>query len=130
MVHNPGFERLVEQLRSQVCECSVSDVKARLDRGEQLHFIDVREDHEFAKDYARGAVHLGRGILERDIESLISDKDADIVLYCGGGYRSILAAANLMEIGYTRVGSMEGGIKAWRQAGFPVEPGPESKRNA
>lgn len=127
MGHNPGFERLVEQLRSQVLECRVSDVKARLDRGEQLYFIDVREDHEFFKDFARGAVHLGRGILERDIESLIPDKDADIVLYCGGGYRSILAAANLIEMGYTRVASMVGGIKAWRQAGFPVEPGQESK---
>ncbi len=127
MSHNPGFERLVEQLRSHVCECSVSDVHARFEREVPFHFIDVREDHEYAKDFARGAVHLGRGILERDIEGLIPDKDADMVLYCGGGYRSILAAANLIEMGYTRVSSMVGGIKAWRQAGFPVEPGPESK---
>lgn len=127
MVHNPGFERLVEQLRSHVRECSVDDVKARFEHDVPLHFIDVREDHEFAKDYARGSVHLGRGILERDIEGLIPDKDADIVLYCGGGYRSILAAANLIEMGYTGVSSMVGGIKAWRQAGFPVEPGHDSK---
>lgn len=125
MAHNPGFERLVEHVRSRVRECSVHDVQIRLDRGMPFHFIDVREDHEFAKDYARGAMHLGRGILERDIESLVPDKDADIVLYCGGGYRSVLAAANLMEMGYTRVTSMVGGIKAWRQAGFPVEPGPK-----
>lgn len=127
MAHNAGFERLVEQVRRGVCECSVSDVYARLERDISFHFIDVREDHEFAKDYARGAIHLGRGVLERDIESLVPDKDAEIVLYCGGGYRSVLAAANLMEMGYSRVISMKGGIKAWRQAGFPVVPGPESK---
>jgi len=127
MAHNPGFEQLVEAYRSRVRECSVSDVQDRLERGEPFHFIDVREDHEFAKDYARGAVHLGRGILERDIESVIPDKGAEIVVYCGGGYRSILAAVNLMEMGYTRVASMEGGITAWRQAGFPVEPGLQTK---
>ena len=124
MVHNPGFVKLVEQVRGRIRECTVTEVKARMDRGERFHFIDVREDHEFAKDYAKGAIHLGRGILERDVETLIPDKGAGIVLYCGGGYRSALAAANLQEMGYTRVLSMDGGIKAWRQAGFPVEQGP------
>ncbi|MDT7044013.1 rhodanese-like domain-containing protein [Candidatus Nitronereus thalassa] len=126
MTHNPGFERLVEKIRSRVSECRVREVKDWQDRHEPFHFLDVREDHEWMIDHAQGAVHLGRGILERDIETLIPDKNAKIVLYCGGGYRSVLAAMNLMEMGYTRVASMEGGIKAWRQAGFPVEPGPNS----
>ena len=127
MAHNPGFERLVEQVRSRVRECSVSDVKARHDSGESFYLIDVREDHEVATGRAKGAMHLGRGILERDIESQIPNKEAEIVLYCGGGYRSVLAAVNLMEMGYLRVSSMIGGIKAWRQEGFPIEPGPGSK---
>jgi rhodanese-related sulfurtransferase len=127
MVHNPGFEQFVEKVRSRVSECSVSEVRHRQITNELFHFLDVREDHEWMIDHAQGAVHLGRGILERDIESLIPDKEAQIVLYCGGGYRSVLAAVNLMEMGYTRVASMEGGIKAWRQAGFPVEPGQNSQ---
>ena len=126
MTHNPGFERLVEKIRSRVSECRVREVKDWQNCQEPFHFLDVREDHEWMIDHAQGAVHLGRGILERDIETLIPDKNAKIVLYCGGGYRSVLAAMNLMEMGYTRVASMEGGIKAWRQAGFPVEPGPNS----
>lgn len=124
MVHNPGFLKLVETVRRRIKECTVADVKARKDRGERFYFIDVREDHEVAKGCANGAVHIGRGIIERDIESKIPDKDADIVLYCGGGYRSALAAANLQEMGYTRVVSMDGGIKAWKQAGYPMQDAP------
>jgi rhodanese-related sulfurtransferase len=86
-----------------------------------MHFLDVREDHEFAKDHAKGARHLGRGILERDIEGLIADKQATIILYCGGGYRSALAAESLQQMGYRNVISMAGGIRAWRDAGFPME---------
>ena len=123
MTHNPGFLQLVQDAKQRIRECTVAEVKARLDREEPFHFIDVREDHEFAKDHARGATHLGRGILERDIESRIPDKSAAIVLYCGGGFRSALAADNLQRMGYTHVISMDGGIRGWRDAGYPVEPG-------
>lgn len=126
MAHNVGFSKLVERARDRIRECNVIDVKARMDNKEEFYFIDVREDHEFLRDYAKGAIHLGRGILERDIEALVPDKDAGIVLYCGGGYRSVLAAASLQDMGYTRVVSMHGGIKAWRQFGFPIEEDPGS----
>src|SRR5205814_3090827 len=109
------------EAKKGVRECSAADVKARLDRGERFHFIDVREDGEFAVDHAAGARHLGRGVLERDIEGVIPDKDADIVLYCGGGFRSALAAESLGKLGYRRVVSMDGGIRAWREAGYPLE---------
>ena len=121
MKHNPGFLKLVDEVRKRVNECTVADVKTRLDRGEPLYLIDVREDHEFAKDHARGARHLGKGVLERDIETVVPDKRASIILYCGGGYRSALAADALRQMGYTNVVSMDGGIKAWRDAGYPLE---------
>ena len=121
MKHNAGFLQLVEQAKRRVKECSVAEVKARLDRSEQFHFIDVREDHEFAKDHARGARHLGKGIIERDIESVVPDKQDSVVLYCGGGYRSALAADALRQMGYGIVFSMDGGISAWREAGYPLE---------
>ena len=121
MKHNPGFLKLVDASRARVKECSVADAKARLDRGEVAHFIDVREDHEFKKDHAQGARHVGKGIIERDIETLVPDKQAPILLYCGGGYRSVLAADALTQMGYTNVTSMDGGIKAWREAGYPME---------
>ena len=123
MKHNPGFVTLVEEARRRIRECTVGDVKMKLDRGERFHFIDVREDNEFAVDHAKGALHLGRGILERDIETVIPDKHAEIVLYCGGGYRSALAAENLTKMGYANVASMDGGIRAWREAGYPIEKG-------
>jgi rhodanese-related sulfurtransferase len=121
MKHNPGFLKLVEQAKQRITEGSIAEIKAKLDRGELFHFIDVREDHEFAKDHARGARHLGRGILERDIETVIPDKQAEIILYCGGGFRSALAADSLQQMGYSNVRSMEGGIKAWREAGYPLD---------
>jgi rhodanese-related sulfurtransferase len=123
MKHNPGFLALVNEARRRVKECGIADVRARLDRGEPFHFIDVREDGEFAVDHAAGARHIGRGVLERDIETLIPGKDEPIVLYCGGGYRSALAADNLQRMGYTNVISMDGGIRAWREAGYPIETG-------
>jgi len=123
MKHHPGFLKLVERAKRTIKECLSADVKARLDRGGSFHFIDVREDEEFAKDYATGARHIGRGVLERDIESLIPDKQAEIVLYCGGGYRSALAAESLGQMGYVNVSSMEGGIRAWREAKYPIEQG-------
>ena len=123
MKHSPGFLALVGEARKQITECTIADVLARLERGEKFHFIDVREDHEFAQDHARGARHIGRGVLERDVETLIPDKEAPIVLYCGGGFRSALAAESLQKMGYRRVISMDGGMRAWREAGYPLETG-------
>lgn len=123
MKHNPGFLELVNKARKRVMECSIAEVLARIGRGERFHFVDVREDHEFAKDHAKGACHLGKGIIERDIETIIPDKQAPIVLYCGGGFRSVLAADMLQQMGYTNVVSMDGGMRAWREAGYPLEPG-------
>lgn len=123
MKHNPGFLKLVEQAKRNIQECTIAEVKAKLDRGERFEFIDVREDHEFVKDRAKGARHLGRGILERDIETVVQDKNADIILYCGGGYRSALAADSLRQMGYTNVRSMDGGIRSWREVGYPIEQG-------
>ena len=124
MKHNPGFVKVVDEARARVRECTVSDVKARLERGEQFHFVDVREDDEFGQDHAAGAIHIGKGVIERDIETAIPNKQAPLVLYCGGGYRSVLAADSLRQMGYTDVISMDGGIKAWRAAGYPMEKGP------
>lgn len=124
MKHSPRFERLVDEAKQSVAECSIEDVKARLDRGEHFHLVDVREESEFAKDHLPGALHLGRGVLERDIEGRVPELDADLVLYCGGGFRSALAAESLQKMGYRNVTSMAGGIRAWREAGFPLEPGP------
>ena len=121
MKHSPGFLKLVNDAKTQVRECTVADVKARLDRKEAFVFIDVREDEEYARDHAAGARHMGRGVLERDIETAIPDKDTPIVLYCGGGFRSALAAESLQKMGYRNVISMDGGIKAWRAAGYPLE---------
>ena len=123
MKHNPGFLALVDDAKTRVRTCTVADVQARLRRGERFEFVDVREDGEFAVDHIRGARHIGRGILERDVETLIPDKQAAIVLYCGGGYRSALSADNLQRMGYTNVVSMDGGIKAWREAGYDIQPG-------
>lgn len=120
MPHNPGFVQLVERAKARIRTCTIEDVKAKQDRGEPFHLIDIREDHEVANGRALGAIHLGRGILERDIETIIPDKETEIVLYCGGGYRSALAAASLQDMGYAHVYSMEGGFKAWQAAGYPI----------
>ena len=122
MKHNPGFLKLVDAARARVKECTVEQAKARLDRGEVVHFLDVREDYEFEKDHAKGAYHMGKGIIERDIETRIPNKEEAILLYCGGGYRSVLAADALRQMGYANVVSMDGGIKGWRDAGYPMEP--------
>ncbi|MEK7764457.1 MAG: rhodanese-like domain-containing protein [Nitrospirota bacterium] len=121
MKHNPGFLKIVDAARTRVKECTVAQAKSMLDRGEVAHFLDVREDREFAKDHAKGARHLGKGIIERDVETLIPNKGEAILLYCGGGYRSVLAADALQHMGYTNVQSMDGGITGWREAGYPME---------
>ena len=112
---------MVNDAKSRVKESTIADVKARLDRGEAFHFVDVREDGEFAVDRARGAKHIGRGVLERDVETLIPDQGAPIVLYCGGGFRSALAAESLQKMGYTNVVSMDGGWREWTAKRYPTE---------
>jgi rhodanese-related sulfurtransferase len=118
--HSPRFLQIVNDSKTRVRECTVDDVKKRLDRGENLTLIDVREESEFAKDHVPGAVHLGKGIIERDIEARVPDTSAEIILYCGGGFRSALAADNLQKMGYKNVISMDGGIRDWRGKGYPL----------
>lgn len=118
--HGARFVALVEEIRAKIQECSVDDVLTWQKNSEKFHFIDVREDHEFNIDHATGAIHLGRGILERDIEEKIPNIDDKIVLYCGGGYRSALAAHQLHLMGYSNIWSMAGGIRAWRAQQAPI----------
>jgi rhodanese-related sulfurtransferase len=119
--HAPRFLALVQDARTRIKECTPEDVKARLDRGEPFHLIDVREESEYAKGHAAGARHLGKGVIERDVEQAIPDTTAPIVLYCGGGYRSALAADALQNMGYTNVVSMDGGWRAWTEKRYPTE---------
>jgi rhodanese-related sulfurtransferase len=119
--HSPRFLQIVNDARQRVRETTVEEVKARLDRGDRFALIDVREDNEFAKDHLPGAVHLGRGIIERDIEERYPDSKTELVLYCGGGFRSAMAADNLQKMGYTNVISMDGGIRGWREKSYPLE---------
>ena len=118
--HSPRFLKLVNDAKKNVREVTVDDVKAKLDRKEKFALVDVREESEFAKDHLPGAIHLGKGIIERDVEQRIPDLNAPVVLYCGGGFRSALAADNLRKMGYTNVESMDGGIRDWREKGFPL----------
>jgi rhodanese-related sulfurtransferase len=118
--HSPRFLQIVDEARKRIKETTVEQVKAKLDRGDKFHLIDVREESEFAKDHLPKAVHLGKGIIERDIEEKIPDTKAEIVLYCGGGFRSALTADNLQKMGYTNVISMDGGIRDWREKGYPT----------
>jgi rhodanese-related sulfurtransferase len=118
--HNPGFLKIVNDARSRVRECTVADVKAKMDTGESFLLVDVREESEWAADHLPGAVHLGKGIIERDVETKIPDPATPLILYCGGGFRSALAADNLQKMGYTNVLSMDGGIRGWREAGLPL----------
>lgn len=119
--HSPRFEQLVDAARVNIRECSVDDVHRRIAAGENLLLFDVREQSEFAESHLPGARSLGKGIIERDIETLVPDVDQEVVLYCGGGYRSILAADNLQKMGYTKVISMDGGLRGWKEARYPVE---------
>ena len=118
--HSPRFLQLVQDAKQRIRETTVDEVKARLDRGEKLLLVDVREDSEWARDHLPGAVHLGKGVLERDVEQRIPDPRAEIILYCGGGFRSALAADSLQRMGYANVLSMDGGIRAWRDKGYPL----------
>ena len=118
--HSPGFLKLAEEARTRVVECSIEEVKLRLDRGDRFILLDVREDHEWLAGHLIDAQHLGRGILERDIEARFPDLDTEIVVYCGGGYRSAMAAEVLGRMGYRRVQSMASGWRGWVEKGFPT----------
>jgi rhodanese-related sulfurtransferase len=120
MKHSEGFLKIVNDAKSRVRETTPEEVRRRQEAGEQFCFVDVREDGEWQKGHARGAIHLGKGIIERDIEATIPDHDAEIVLYCGGGYRSALAADALRQMGYKNVISMDGGWKRWNELGYPT----------
>ena len=121
--HSPKFLQLVNDVKSRIKETNVQEVKQRLDRGERFQLIDVREESEWARGHLPGAVHLGKGIIERDVEQKFPDASAELVLYCGGGFRSALAADNLLKMGYTNLKSMDGGWRGWMEAGLPVERG-------
>lgn len=120
MKHAPGFLKVVNDAKSRVRECTIDDVKARLDRGEKLTLVDVREESEFAASHIPGAIHLGKGVIERDAEARFPDPNAELILYCGGGYRSALAADSLQKMGYTNVISMDGGHRGWKERGLPL----------
>ena len=120
MAHAPGFLKIVNDAKSRIKEWNVHETKKRLDAGEKMVLVDVREESEWARGHVAGAVYLGKGIIERDIEQRIPDASATIVLYCGGGFRSALAADNLQKMGYKNVISMDGGWKGWVEAGYPT----------
>jgi rhodanese-related sulfurtransferase len=121
MEHTPGFLKLVKDAKSRVRETDFREVKRRIDMREKMVLVDVREDSEWARGHLPGAMHLGKGVIERDIERAFPDKETVLVLYCGGGYRSALAGDNLQKMGYTNVISMDGGWRAWVEAGYPTE---------
>ena len=121
MIHGPRFEKLCEEIRTRIIEISIDDVAARLDRGDRFELLDVREASEYAAGHIPRARHLGKGVIERDIEKAVPETGADLVLYCGGGYRSALAADNLQKMGYTNVRSMAGGWRAWTASSLPTE---------
>jgi rhodanese-related sulfurtransferase len=120
MKHSPQFLKLVSEAKTRVKETNVVDVKRRIESGEKFLLVDVREDNEWANGHLPGAVHMGRGIIERDIETRVPETAAKVILYCGGGFRSALAADNLQKMGYTNVESMDGGWRGWVEAGLPT----------
>lgn len=122
--HGERFVKIVDTVRPQITECTVADVVARQKRGDRFVLVDVREESEFNAARIPGALHIGKGVIERDIEEKIPDTEAPIVLYCGGGYRSALAALNLQQMGYTNVISMDGGFRGWKEAGLAVDSTP------
>jgi rhodanese-related sulfurtransferase len=120
MKHSPQFLKLVYEAKTRVRETNVADVKQRIESGEKFLLLDVREDNEWANGHLPGAVHMGRGIIERDIETQVPETATTIILYCGGGFRSALVADNLQKMGYTNVESMDGGWRGWTEAGLPT----------
>ena len=123
MKHSEGFLKLVNDAKTRIREVSVAETRQRMNANNDARLIDVREDHEWNAAHAAGALHLGKGIIERDIEATVPDKSSEVILYCGGGFRSTLSADVLQQMGYTNVFSMAGGWKAWQDADAPVEVG-------
>jgi rhodanese-related sulfurtransferase len=123
MAHAPQFLKLVNEAKTRVKETNVEDVKRRMEAGENFLLVDVREDNEWANGHVPKAVHMGRGIIERDIETAVPDTSTKMILYCGGGFRSALVADNLQKMGYKNVESMDGGWKGWLAAGLPTAKG-------
>jgi rhodanese-related sulfurtransferase len=121
MKHSEGFLRIVDDAKSRIKEVTVDETRQRLAANKGALLVDVREDHEWIDSHAAGAIHLSKGVIERDIEMTVPDKATELILYCGGGYRSALAADVLQQMGYTNVFSMAGGWKAWKESGAPVE---------
>jgi rhodanese-related sulfurtransferase len=121
--HPPRFLKIVDDAKTRVRETNVDEVKSRMDRGDKFVLVDVREDSEFASDHLPNAIHMGKGVIERDVEQKVPDLNTPLVLYCGGGFRSALAADNLQKMGYTNVISMDGGIRGWREKGYPLTKG-------
>jgi rhodanese-related sulfurtransferase len=117
--HSPRFLKIVEESRKHIREISIDEVKKKMDQGEKLMLVDVREDNEWAKDHLPDAVHIGRGVIERDIEERVPDLKTEMIFYCGGGFRSAMVADNLQKMGYTNVLSMDGGVRGWREKGYP-----------
>jgi rhodanese-related sulfurtransferase len=120
MQHAPRFLKIVNDAKSRVKETTVDQVKQQLDSGDKILLVDVREESEFAKDHLPGAMHLGKGVIERDVETRVPDPNTPMVLYCGGGFRSAMAADNLQKMGYTNVLSMDGGVREWREKNYPM----------
>jgi rhodanese-related sulfurtransferase len=121
MKHNPGFLKLVDDARSRVRQIDIEEFKRMRERGDEFALVDTREESEWNSGHAAGATHLSKGIIERDIEARIPDHDATIVLYCGGGFRSALAADNLQKMGYRNAISLDGGWRAYKESGLPVD---------
>jgi len=119
--HSPRFVQIVDAVRVNIRECSINDVHERIQRGETFRLLDVREESEYAAGHLPGATWLGKGIIERDIEVVVPDPNTELVLYCGGGYRSALAADNLQKMGYTNIISMDGGYRGWTEAGYEIQ---------
>jgi rhodanese-related sulfurtransferase len=118
--HSPRFLQIVEETKKRIRETTIEELKVKMDRGEKFVLVDVREESEFDKDHLPGAIHLGKGVIERDIEERVPDLNAPLFLYCGGGFRSALAADNLQKMGYKNVISVDGGIRGWREKNFPL----------
>jgi rhodanese-related sulfurtransferase len=120
MAHAPQFLKLVNEAKKKIKETNVADLKRRMDAGEKFLLVDTREDHEWTNGHLPGAIHMGRGVIERDIELKVPDTKTKIILYCGGGFRSALVAENLQKMGYHHVESMDGGWRGWLEAGLPI----------
>ena len=121
--HPPRFLKIVDDSKKRVRETTVDEIKSRLDRGDKFVLVDVREESEWQKDHLPGAIHMSKSVIERDVEHKVPDLNTEMVLYCGGGFRSALAADNLQKMGYTNVISMDGGVRGWREKNYPMTKG-------